>query len=223
MVVWMPSTRNSRSARRMTANASARVGWWTSSLATMRVVVRRHAVARRRRACRAARPGPPGGCQRRDRPGTGRKSLAGSSALMRHSMARPALDDVLLREPQLLAGRDADLLADQVDAGDQLRDRVLDLDAGVDLDEVEVVVLVHEELAGAGVVVAGLPWPAGPRRRRCPGGPLSGRFGAGDSSTSFWCRRWSEQSRSKRWTTLPCRSPRSCTSTCRGCSRYFSR
>ena len=27
IVVWMPSTMNSRSARRITANASARVGW----------------------------------------------------------------------------------------------------------------------------------------------------------------------------------------------------
>ena len=45
----------------------------------------------------------------------------------------------------------------QVDAGDQFRDRVLDLDAGVDLDEVEAVSLVHQELAGAGVLVAGRP------------------------------------------------------------------
>ena len=35
---------------------------------------------------------------------------------------------------------DAQLGFDQVDAGDQLADRVLDLDAGVDLDEVVVAV-----------------------------------------------------------------------------------
>ena len=28
--------------------------------------------------------------------------------------------------------------------------------------------------------------------------------GDGDSSTSFWCRRWTLHSRSPRWTTLPC-------------------
>ena len=49
------------------------------------------------------------------------------------------------------------------------------------------------------------------------------RFGAGDSSTSFWCRRWELQSRSYRWTTLPCLSPRIWTSMCRGWTRYFSR
>ena len=52
-------------------------------------------------------------------------------------------------------GGDPDLLLDQVDAGDHLGDGVLDLDPGVDLDEVEVVVGVDEELAGAGVDVAG--------------------------------------------------------------------
>ena len=86
---------------------------------------------------------------------------------------------------QLLAGGDADLLAHQVDAGDQFGHRMLDLDAGVDLDEVEVVVLVDQELAGAGVVVAGrLDQPHGGRANRLRA-PRRGRFGAGDSSTSF--------------------------------------
>ena len=66
-------------------------------------------------------------------------------------------DDVLLAERQRLAGGDPDLLLDQVDAGDHLGDGVLDLDPGVDLDEVEVVVGVDQELAGAGVDVAGGP------------------------------------------------------------------
>ena len=50
---------------------------------------------------------------------------------------------------------DEDLGADEIDAGDALGDGVLDLDAGVHLDE-EPVVLIHvvEELDGAGVVVA---------------------------------------------------------------------
>ena len=50
------------------------------------------------------------------------------------------------------AGGDADLLAHQVDAGHRLGDRMLDLQAGVHLDEVELAVLV-EELHGAGAAV----------------------------------------------------------------------
>ena len=50
-------------------------------------------------------------------------------------------------------GRDADLLLDDVDAGDELGDRVLDLDAGVDLEEEEVALVVEQELEGAGVGV----------------------------------------------------------------------
>src|SRR5690606_6194689 len=61
--------------------------------------------------------------------------------------------DVLLAQAQLLAAGDQQLLAHQVDAGDHLGHRVLDLDAGVHLDEVELPVLV-EELEGAGTAVA---------------------------------------------------------------------
>ena len=50
----------------------------------------------------------------------------------------------------------------------------------------------------------------------------SERNGAGASSTSFWCRRWSEQSRVETTTTLPCWSARHWVSTWRGLSRYFS-
>ena len=55
-----------------------------------------------------------------------------------------------------LAVGDAELLADQVDAGDLLGDRVLDLQAGVDLEEGDGAVLADEELAGPGAGVAGL-------------------------------------------------------------------
>ena len=74
-----------------------------------------------------------------DLAGRGWKLRPGSSALMRHSMAAPRADDVVLLERQRLAGGDADLRLDQVDAGDHLGHGMLDLDAGVDLDEVEVV------------------------------------------------------------------------------------
>ena len=56
------------------------------------------------------------------------------------------------------AARDQDLALDQVDPGDDLGDGVLDLDARVDLDEVERVRLgVDQELDGAGVLVADVP------------------------------------------------------------------
>ena len=42
------------------------------------------------------------------------------------------------------------------------------------------------------------------------------RCGAGAISTTFWCRRCTEQSRSKRWMTLPSPSARICTSMWRG-------
>src|SRR5690606_4900905 len=71
----------------------------------------------------------------------------------------PALDgvavqpDVLLTERERLARSDADLLLHEVDAGDQLGDRMLDLDARVHLQEIEPAVL-EQELDGAGVAVA---------------------------------------------------------------------
>ena len=45
------------------------------------------------------------------------------------------------------------LRLDQIDAGDQLGDRMLDLDARIHLDEVELAVLV-EELERAGAAIA---------------------------------------------------------------------
>ena len=45
------------------------------------------------------------------------------------------------------------------------------------------------------------------------------RPGGGDSSTTFWWRRCTEQSRSPSASTVPWRSPISCTSTCRGLRR----
>src|SRR3712207_8614617 len=51
------------------------------------------------------------------------------------------------------SGGDADLLVHEVDAGDHLGHRMLHLDAGVHLDEVELAVLVQElDRAGAGVL-----------------------------------------------------------------------
>ena len=136
---------------------------------------------------------------------------------------RPAVEaHVRLREPQRLAGRDAQLLLDEVEARHGLGHRVLHLQAGVDLEEEERPVARR----------AGTPpsrrWrtprsarAAGPPR---PSPPGSGRVtaGDGDSSISFWCRRWTLHSRSPRWTSVPWASPRIWTSTCRGRARYRS-
>ena len=57
---------------------------------------------------------------------------------------------------ELLAGGDAEHLAHQVDAGDLLGHRVLDLQPGVDLEEADRAVLADQELTGARPDVAGL-------------------------------------------------------------------
>src|ERR1700730_8489683 len=62
----------------------------------------------------------------------------------------PAKLDVFLLGAEGLARGDPDLLADDVDAGKHLGDRVLHLDAGVHLDEVEGAVVRDEELDGSG-------------------------------------------------------------------------
>ena len=74
---------------------------------------------------------------------------------MRHSMAWPRISSLAGRmASSALAGGDAQLRLDQIDAGDEFGDRVFHLDAGVHLDEVELAVFVHQELDGAGVLVA---------------------------------------------------------------------
>src|SRR5207237_9730971 len=63
--------------------------------------------------------------------------------------------DVLLPQLQLAPGGDVDLLLHEVDPGDHLGHRMLDLDARVHLDEEELPVLV-QELESAGAPVADL-------------------------------------------------------------------
>ena len=72
----------------------------------------------------------------------------------------PALDGVkscrcvgdMGREP--LARRDQDLFLDQVAAVNLLGDRVLDLDAGVHLDEIIMALVIDQELHRAGILIA---------------------------------------------------------------------
>ena len=153
-------------------------------------------------------------------PGAGMKLRPASSALMRNSIEWPRDLGVVVAE--LLAGGDAEHLAHQVDAGDLLGDRVLDLQPGVDLEEGDRAVLADQELAGAGADVARLAQDRLGRRRRGVAICSSVRNGAGASSTSFWWRRCSEQSRVETTTTLPCWSARHWVSTWRGWSRNCS-
>ena len=71
----------------------------------------------------------------------------------------PSLRDRVLREPDLLeplAGGDPNLGLDEIDAGDDLSDSVLDLDAWVHLHEVVLPRLrIHKELDSARAEVAG--------------------------------------------------------------------
>ena len=83
--------------------------------------------------------------ERPDLPGQG-ANVSGSSGV------DPALDrvtlelEVVLAERDRLSRRDPDLLFDQVDPGDHLGHRVLDLDPRIHLDEVELARRVEEEL-----------------------------------------------------------------------------
>ena len=61
--------------------------------------------------------------------------------------------DVLLAERQRRAGGDPDLLDHQIEPGDHLGDGVLDLEAGVHLDEVELASLV-KKFDGADAAIA---------------------------------------------------------------------
>ena len=93
--------------------------------------------------------------QVRDAPGRREKSVR--RILARDAtLDRPAArDDVLLRERQPLAGGDANLPLHEVDPRHELGDRMLDLEPRVHLEEVELAVAVEQELARAGVHVAG--------------------------------------------------------------------
>ena len=73
---------------------------------------------------------------------------------MRLSTAQPVSFTSLWLDRKLLAGGDADHLLDQIDAGDELGHRMLDLQPRVHLQEVEALVLPGDELDGAGGVVA---------------------------------------------------------------------
>ena len=72
---------------------------------------------------------------------------------MRVSIAQPRGRNVLLRERQRFAVGNAQLPLHQIDAVDELGDRMLDLQPRVHFEEEEASVGIEHELAGAGVLV----------------------------------------------------------------------
>ena len=99
----------------------------------------------------------------------GRRAVAHETPDGRQKIARrvlridPRLDrpagklHIALPQRELLACGDPDHLLDEIDAGHQLGDRMLDLQAGVHFEEVEALVLLDDELDRAGRVVADGP------------------------------------------------------------------
>jgi hypothetical protein len=99
-------------------------------------------------------------CGRREnRPGDrarARAEVRGRVLCVEPDLDRVAVDrHAILPQAQRPAFGDRELLGDDVDAGDRLGDRVLDLDAGIDLEEVELAAFgVDEELDRARPLVA---------------------------------------------------------------------
>ena len=122
---------------------------------------------------------------------------------------------------ELAALGDPDLVGDEVAAGHGLGYGVLDLDAGVELQEEEPPA-ADQELGRAGASVADRAGEPGSRRRRGRSRSSGSVPGDGDSSSTFWWRRWIEHSRSPSASTVPWASASSCTSTCRAPSTQRS-
>ena len=92
--------------------------------------------------------------QRRDPARCGQEVRGRVLAVDAELQGVPARDDLVV--PERLTRGDPQLLAHQVDAGDLLGDRVLDLQARVDLEERDRAVRADEELARACALVPGL-------------------------------------------------------------------
>ena len=150
----MPSTISSSRARRARCSASSRVAPVTISLAS--IESNAPATSPPVSTPESQRtPGPCGISSRVHRAGGGHEVAAGVLGVDPELDAVPARLGVL-GDLQLQAVGDAELLADEVDAAGLLGDRVLDLQAGVDLEEGDRAVGADEVLDRAGAVVAGL-------------------------------------------------------------------
>ena len=129
------------------------IGSMHDQLAHERVVVRGDGVAG---LCLRVPTNPwsAGNAERGDLAGRGAEVVVGVFGVDPTLEGVPVGDDVRLLERQRLTRGDADLLFHKIDAGHHFRDRVLDLNARVDLDEVEPVVGVDEEFTGSRVDVS---------------------------------------------------------------------
>ena len=190
-----PSARRSRASARVAALVP------DDQLAEQRIVERRHRVAGIEHACRSARPVPPGTRERRDRArARARSSCAGSSALMRHF-------DRVAGEARCRPGGCAERSPPAMRIISRTRSMpvtisvtgMLDLDAGVHLDEVELAGSPRRRDIRACRRRGSRPPCASATARRAERlarRPASGEA-AGASSQTFWRRRCSEHSRSK--------------------------
>ncbi|CPU67575.1 Uncharacterised protein [Mycobacteroides abscessus] len=164
-------------------------------------------------------PGPDGKRRRVMRPGAGRKLAAGSSPLMRNSIEWPrtCVEVYPSGSPAAMrsCSRTRSMPVTSSETGCSTCRRVL--------------TSRKEMVPSAPTRNSHVPAPTYPASRRIASDALYSsascaalRNGAGASSTSFWWRRWSEQSRVDTTTTVPCSSARHWVSTCRGVSRYRS-
>ena len=146
------------SAPRSAASAPSRLGAWAISLAISEFVKRRHVVACLEASVDAQRwrsleP------HREDATGTRQEALFRVFGV-EPRFDRPAVAaDFILPERQRLAGGDAKLPFDQIEAGDRLGDGVLDLQPCVHLEKIETARprparRIEQELEGAGADVA---------------------------------------------------------------------
>ena len=193
-----PSSRVRSSASAIASTAASRSGAVDDDLRHERVVERRHVDARRDPR---VDPDAVGNVERRHAAGRRAGSpAAASSATTRTSIACPSSRTSACAEPERLARRDPQLLLDEVEARDGLGHRVLDLQPGVDLEEVERAGLVEQELGGPGVDVAGRPGEADRRlAHRLRAGPAS-RPATATPRPASGGGAGCEHSRSPRWT-----------------------
>ena len=167
-------------------------------------------------------PSPVGQRSASTRPVAGRKPSSASSAYSRTSTAWPPGAGAS-SNPSGSPAAIGELVGDEVAAGDELRDRVLDLEPRVHLEEGRPAAVRRR---GTRRCRRSRTRPPGrgsaPRRRAAPGAARS-TAGDGVSSRTFWWRRWIEQSRSPSWTPAPCASNRTWISTWRPPSTSRSR
>ena len=149
----MPPTSSSASARRARCTAWVRVAPVTMSLASIESNAP-ETVSPSTTPVSTRTPGPLGSRSVVILPGRGQEAGRRVLAVDAELEGVPADGDLGVAER--LARGDPQLLADEVDAGDLLGHRVLDLEAGVDLEERDGAVQADEELAGPGADVAGL-------------------------------------------------------------------